>query len=231
LTFAALWFALFLLPTLVVPDLPAYEHRAYVPLLGLTMSLAWLIDRRRWLESWAGLAGAAVLTLAFAGLSVRYAPTFADPLSYWTAGTSRMPFAPIAYVNLGQLYEQRGDVGRAESAYRRALQLDEGTPKAYNNLGVVLAGRRDFAGAREMFEREVARHPLSAEAVYNLGVVRKVEGDMAAAVPFWRRALEIDRYYVPAYEQLIAYYELKDDRAEAEHWRAELARIRKNAER
>ena len=34
------WFLLFLLPTLLVDEMPIYEHRAYVPLLGLCIGLS-----------------------------------------------------------------------------------------------------------------------------------------------------------------------------------------------
>lgn len=220
------WVAAFFAPSLVVPDLPAYEHRIYVPLIGVALGLAWWLEAERRPRSWRGHVLLVGLAAAFAVRVALYLPVFESPIAYWTAGTARMPYAPIAHVNLGLLYDQRGEWTRAEAEYRRALALDPDTPKAHNNIGVVYTRRRDYAAAREWFERELARYPGNAEAVFNLGVLEKVEGHLAAAVPLWERTLELNPLYVSAYEQLAEYYEGVGEAARAARYRDDARRVR-----
>jgi tetratricopeptide (TPR) repeat protein len=209
-----------------VPDLPAYEHRLYVPALGLAIGLAWWLGERTARPEVRVLAVLAVV-LAACGWSVRaYLPVFQNPMSYWGAAAAGTPFAPRALVNLGLLYERQGDIARAEASYRRALDLDPVALKANNNLGTILARRQDYVGARRAFEREFAAHPDNADAAYNLGVLDKIEGHSDRAVPWWERTIALDSHYASAYEQLAQYFEARGDAERAAGYRERLRDVR-----
>ena len=201
------WFVLFLLPPLVVPNLPAYEHRTYVPLLGLAIGLSQLpsLAGNQW--RWTGSRYVLVaLTIVFGVLTLRHVPTFHDPLTFWVSATRNTAYAPIAHVNVGRILEELDQPGRAAAEYRMALAIDPMTPKANNNLGVTLMtqGRREFA--LPYFERELEVNPINAEAHFNIGLFHAVSGRPADGVPHWEAALHHNPYFVPAYEQLIEHY-------------------------
>lgn len=201
------WFVLFLAPTLLVADLPVYEHRAYVPLLGLfigvsqlDMAQAFTGGRRR------AQVGAMAVVALFVALSIRHTGIFADRFTYWQSATHGTSYAPIALVNLGLMHEEEGRLDQAESHYREALAIDPGAPKANNNLGVVFMVRGESELAEEQFRREIQFNPDNAEAHFNLGLFYKLEGAAAEAVPHWEDTLRLNRYFVPAYQQLAEYY-------------------------
>jgi Tfp pilus assembly protein PilF len=220
--FVALWCALFLAPGLAVVALPAYEHRAYFPLAGLVLGCAaagwlptaWRGQRGRWMAAGAVSIGLAVITLG--RLDV-----FRNPVAFWSDATRSPRYAPIAHVNLGQLFEERGDLARAEAHYREALALDETTPMANNNVGVVLMKRGRAVEAAEFFARELAFNPANAQAQFNLGLYYELTGRSEDAVAAWRRTLEIDPGFAPAYERLAEYYDRQGRPEEAARVRAE----------
>jgi protein O-mannosyl-transferase len=218
----AAWFLLFLAPALLVPGLPAYEHRLYFPLAGVIVGLSqtrlWVGAGRR--EVWAA-AAVAVLVL-FAGLATAHAGVFRDRYAYWSNATQGTPYAALAHVNLGQLYEADGDVARAGEQYRQALLKDPLVPGANNNLGVLLARAGDVDEAAVHFALEIERHPANADAHYNLGLAHRLAGRMDEAVPAWERTIAVDPYHLGAYRALADYYR---ERGDAERVRYLMDRI------
>ena len=217
------WFLLFLLPTLLVEEMPIYEHRAYVPLLGLCIGLSQIkiaehTARRQHVV-------AVILLALFAVQTVRHSAVFTDRFTYWASATNDSPYAPIALVNLGQMEEERGRPGQAELHYRRALSLDPETPKANNNLGIVLMAKGDSASAKARFLEELRVNPENAEAHFNLGLYNKLVGRIAEAVPYWKSTLELNPYFVPAYQNLADYYHGIDDVATARYYESRLAAL------
>jgi tetratricopeptide (TPR) repeat protein len=216
LLFVVGWFLLLVAPALLVPGLPAYEHRLYFPLLGVMVGFShlriWQAPGRRRVV-W--IAGAVATGVAFSIVTAAHMAVFRDRYAFWTSATEGTPHAGVAHVNLGQIYESDGDVDRAADHYRRALAIDSATPGAHNNLGVVLAKRGDLGKARVSFEKEIEEHPGNADAHFNLGLWYKLAGRVDEAVPRWQQAIAVDPYYVPAYRELAAYYAAKGDAAQA----------------
>lgn len=223
--FGLAWFAIFLAPGLLVPGLPAYEHRAYVPMLGLAMTLS----RTRFptlttVPSRRVAIAFAALTIALATLTAIHAAHFRDPFTYWKRVTRSRAWAPIAHVNLGRMYEEQGDLSGAYDEYRAALLINPATPKAHNNLGVVLMAMQRPAEAEHEFKEEVRLHAWNPEAHYNLGLYYKLRGRADDSVPLWEKAIELDPFFTDAYRQLAEYYEAKGDREQAEEYRSKVNR-------
>ena len=65
----------------------------------------------------------------------------------------------VAYGNLGNVYQTRGDLDAAEDMHKKALGLDEklgrleGMAATYSNLGVVYQKRGDLKSARDLWTR------------------------------------------------------------------------------
>jgi tetratricopeptide (TPR) repeat protein len=203
------WILLFVIPALLIPGLPAYEHRLYFPLMAVIVGIsrlpAWSTDPRRWI----GIA--ATVGAVFATLSFVHTDVFRDRYTYWQSATTGTPYAGLAHVNLGQIAESDGDSTRAAEHYRAALAADPSTPGAHNNLGILAARRGDADEARAEFHREVERHPGNADAYYNLGLVEKFSNRFDEAAPWWERAVAVDPRHTAAHEELAAYFEAKGD--------------------
>ncbi len=207
------WILLFLIPALLIPGLPAYEHRLYFPLMAVIVGIsrlpAWSTDPRR------SIGVATAVAAVFATLSFVHTDVFRDRYTYWQSATTGTPYAGLAHVNLGQIAESDGNPERAAEHYRAALAADPSTPGAHNNLGVLAARRGDANEARAEFHREVERHPANADAYFNLGLVEKFSNRIDDAAPWWERAVAADPGHTAAHEELAAYYAAKGDAARA----------------
>jgi protein O-mannosyl-transferase len=195
----AAWALAFLLPTVIVPGMPAYEHRTYLPLLGVFLAVAASAERpfmgRR-------VVGLVAILVAFAALTYQRQNVFRDPITYWSDGTRDAQFGPIAHVNLGQLHEAEGRPAYARREYLRALERDPDTPKAHNNLGVVLMALDEPELAAAHFKEETARHPWNADAWFNLALWNELHGNPCEAPRLYERAIAENPSYAPAYEKL-----------------------------
>jgi len=94
--------------------------------------------------------------------------------------------APLT--GLGLAYMAQGDDVAAESALRRAVDLDPDFPAARNALGIVLEQRGAHKEARIHFELAIALQPSSYEPLNNLGASYLATRDDARALQILQRA-------------------------------------------
>ncbi len=73
-----------------------------------------------------------------------------------------------AYVNLGRLLQESGEVGEAEQVYRQALECAPEDPIVHFDLGLVTEDLKGDEQALEHYRRAVELDPEFADAHYNL---------------------------------------------------------------
>jgi len=78
---------------------------------------------------------------------------------------------PHAGFNLGNLYRALGDPGRAETYYRRALEVDDLFLPAMNNLALLLNAQGRNEEALELLQGAAKAYPRSGETAYSLGLL------------------------------------------------------------
>jgi tetratricopeptide (TPR) repeat protein len=83
---------------------------------------------------------------------------------------------PEAWLNLGRLLHEHGELPEAERCYRRAVDLQPEEPVAAFDLGVVLQDLERFAEAAAAYERVLALDDSFADAHYNLSAVYEALG-------------------------------------------------------
>ncbi|MGB5809973.1 MAG: tetratricopeptide repeat protein [Polyangiales bacterium] len=101
------------------------------------------------------------------------------------------PDDPRAWLDLGLVYEEVGDLSAAERAYRRSTELDGRFAEAFNNLGVLLRERGDLSEAVTMLERAVDLDPVLGPARFNLALAYEDLGDGAAAEEQYLAAIDV----------------------------------------
>ena len=224
--FGICWFGFFLGPTLLVPGLPAYEHRAYLIPIGLLMC----IGESDYLKNFKFASGK--ITYAYLVVAVMFAitsyvriPVYENAFTFWTDATSNTPFAAAGDVNLGKIYQEQyenmhsdGALDKAYTWYRKALDIDSTVKLGNNNFGAVLyfKGQKDLAA--QYFMKEIRWHPENADAYQNMAVYYREKGQPASSVPYWQKIVSINKYYITAYEDLIKYYSHAGDTANARIW-------------
>ena len=112
------------------------------------------------------------------------------------------PNNPQLYNLLGQLWMQAEDPGQAETAFKKALELDNSLLSAYMNLGLVyhLAGKTDQA-VKE-FEAVLAKDRKVIQAHMQLGMIRDGRKEYDKAQAHYEAVLKLDPRFAPAANNL-----------------------------
>jgi tetratricopeptide (TPR) repeat protein len=110
---------------------------------------------------------------------------------------AREQSSPKLWNELGVARHQAGELEGAESAYRRALEVDPHYALALNNLGVVQhhLGRDAAAGS---LEGALQEKPGLPDVWRNLALLRHRDGRRRESLDAYGRALELDPSFAPA---------------------------------
>lgn len=98
------------------------------------------------------------------------------------------------------IYQRLGETAKAESHFKRAIELDPKDPSIRNALGTHYCAQKNYAAADEQFTQALA-NPLYATpwtARTNAGICAKASGDRAKAQTYFRQALESNPNFGPA---------------------------------
>jgi choline-sulfatase len=126
-----------------------------------------------------------------------------------------LPLAPrdaLVRVQLGELYRDAGDPGRAVAMMREAVQLDPAVGSYWNALGMVLGGQAErgadrasvLGEAERAFREAVSRDPANARYRFNLGLVLERQGRAQEAAAEYGHVARADPTFAPARERLKA---------------------------
>jgi len=108
-------------------------------------------------------------------------------------------YAP-AHDAIAVLYEQLGEIDKADYHYRRSLALDPKNAATMNNFGQFLCRRGKLDEADGYFQKALKdplyRYPEMVNT--NAGICAAKVPDAARAEAYFRKALQINDKYVPA---------------------------------
>lgn len=170
-----LWYLLFLAPSLGLvrsgPWPAMADHYAYVPVMGLFISLVWLVPPAA-AGSFRGKMAMAVagvfLLIFFAAVSFWHVGHYRDSVTLFTRAISMNPRNFVAHVGLGNAYRKLGEMASAEENFRRAIAIQPESAGAHNNLGLILAAKGEWAEAERHFKIALALAPRFSMARDNL---------------------------------------------------------------
>jgi tetratricopeptide (TPR) repeat protein len=191
------WYLGTLVPTIglvKVGDLAMADRYTYLPAIGLFILFAWgLADvTARWRWRTMPLAAAAVVMLA-AGASLARAQLrcWQDTESLFRHALAVTEKNPLAHINLGFYYSQRGRPEQAGQHYQAALEANPNFAEAWNGLGFALAEQKKFAEAVPDYEAALRLKPQLAEARINLGNALFYMGKTNEAVEHLQAAVKL----------------------------------------
>lgn len=203
----SLWFAVFLLPSLVVPILTGMEHRLYLPLVGiLIVFLETDLTRQIDLRKRANAAVAAALVVALAVFSFQRASAFNGKMAFWESAVRTSPSSALAHLNLGAGLLDRDQLIDAEREFIRALEINPTERMAHNNLGIVYARSGMLEEAEVELTRELGLYPSYADGYFNLGTLKMQMGNEDEAIRLWERTVELNPQNLNAYAGLVRYF-------------------------
>jgi tetratricopeptide (TPR) repeat protein len=191
------WFFAAYLPISNIVQLNATvaEHWLYLPSVGLLLFLGgWALDLPRRFRP--GLT--AVAAIAILALSVRSAIRSSDwsnDETFYRRTLAAGGISARVYVNLAQIYANRGEYAAAEKILRRVVETTPDYPIARNNLATVLAYEGKVAESEAIFSRSAERatesrgqYPRTWIAAFNVAHMRSRAKDDAGAIAVLERA-------------------------------------------
>ncbi|MDO8602065.1 MAG: tetratricopeptide repeat protein, partial [bacterium] len=209
LLFGFLWFLLFLWPSFVGSDSSGstdfFEHRLYVPLIGLLIVLAESVLVKS-LDEPAGewfLQPWLFVLLVFFGMTFAHENVFADRLVFWQNAALNSPHSSLAQKNLGAMYYLGQNYSLAETYSKKALEVNPQELMVHNNLGLIYVAEGRLKEAEEEYLQELSFNPYYDSAHFNLGLLYYGAGDYVAAREQWEMTLQINPNYTDAIRALL----------------------------
>jgi len=172
------------------------DRLLFIPSLGFTLVLAWLILllARRW-STVAWVLAAAVLGF-YGWRTVTRNPDWKSQESIWTADLAKNPGSAVGWTLLGDVRRQQGRFEEAEADYRRAFELRDRAwfyPEAHNHYAELMSRKGNVAEAKRHYRLVLSRAPGQITALINLGaILLNADSTRTEAIDLLERAVASD---------------------------------------
>jgi len=213
------------------------DRYTYVPLIGISIMLAWgLADLcARWPRSKPAVAVLGVLTCsAWSYLTWLNLANWRDSVSLFQHASQVTSENYVAYNNLGAALRERGQSVEAMADTQEALRIRPQYPDAQNNLGDALLAQGKPDEAAPHIQEALRLEPGLPEAHVNWATVLNKRGQHAEAAAEYRVALQLQpdsaqahcglgaalmvlNRYQEALPQLVEAIDIKPDYADAHY--------------
>ncbi len=205
------WFFVTLLPVLnIIPigNIMA-ERYLYIPIMGFSGVTGILIQAYAPKKKFAALCLGAVIVI-FCITCVRRNGIWRDEFTLWRSTVSREPGSTRAHHNLGVVYSLKGFSDYAESAYKRALEINPRDAESHYNMGNVHERKGMIDAAIKEYQEALRYNPVHANAYNNLGGIYKNKRLFGRAIELYKKAVQCNPFNPHYYSNLgLAYHENK----------------------
>ena len=171
-----------------------FEHRMYLPLLGvsllLSMLLCWVFSKK-WMV-WRAVVAFALIVGLCSATYVRNM-VWRNPIVLWTDIINKSPTSARAFVNRGGAYADAGDWPRAVADYNHAYALDPHYDKSLVVRGFALSREGKLQEALALYTEATKRtrdEDVRGIAYRNLGTTWASLGNMPKAVESYEAAIK-----------------------------------------
>jgi hypothetical protein len=114
------------------------EHRMYLPMAGLAVTVGWAFAAALARARRAALSAGAAVVVACIALTFARNVVWLSPLTLWLDAVEKSPDKVRPHTNLGAAYHKADRLDEAVDQYCRALKLDPDDPIAHDNLDLAL---------------------------------------------------------------------------------------------
>ena len=187
--FGIFFFFLALLPEsslIPIRDL-IFEHRLYLPLLGLAFAVAQLDFSSRRPRILFGLIIVLLGSMTFARNRI-----WMDEITLWTDTAKKSPGKARPHNNLGYLFNQDKQYDKARRTLSRALEVSPDYPEAMVNLAISYKNMDNLSRAEEICRRALEIKPGYPEGHNTLGDILRLQARLPEAEAEYRRAIELN---------------------------------------
>ncbi len=217
------WFVLFIIPPMFFKLfyskylLEYYEHRMYLPVTGLLIIIAYLLDnnlynKRRQLYYWTPIA----IIVLFSFMSLIRSDDFKNSIAFFSNATNHGNAGACA--KRGELYYNERDFTNALSDFEKSIELsNDEYPPAFFNRGKIRAEQlKDHKGAEEDFSKTILLDSTYTEAYISRANERIFTQNFPGAMQDVEKAKQFDSSNARIYSTLGKVYVNASDFINAE---------------
>ncbi len=200
LAFCIFWFFIqLLIESTVIPLEMVFEHRLYLPAVGVFLFMAAIGDLIGgcWRSRYFGAVTIVLLLLA-CGTVTRNA-VWRDVIGLWTDVISKSPNEPRSWNNRGKAYMALGAFEEARRDYETAMERSEKFVEALNNLGNLFVELEKKQTAIDYLTQVVNMRPKTSVFRYNRAVAYEHFEEYDLAIRDYDTAVELNEKFVTAY--------------------------------
>jgi tetratricopeptide (TPR) repeat protein len=171
ISFFIIWYFLNLvIESSIIPLEMVYEHRTYLPSVGIIVILVIMLFKM--------VRNAVVPSLFMVSVCVLYSiwtiernSVWRDPVVFWESNMSKYSEDARIHANLGNAYVQKGDLVKAELQYNIALEMKPDNKEVLKNLGNIALRRGDIEMAKSYLNASLKQDNRFSPALMDLGVL------------------------------------------------------------
>jgi Tfp pilus assembly protein PilF len=194
----------------------AFEHRLYIPSMGLLFVLAAIFIRiKHLLEkkviARTAIAFGAALVLLLSYNTYKRNMVYSDEVTFLSDAIKKAPKRAWLYNNLANVFKRRGQPGEAEKNYMMALEANPDYGEAYNNLGNLYRKQKKYSDAYNNYKRAVELKPDSQYVLNNYATSLMDFKRYEEAVTQFKKAITLKPCYKKAIMNLSKAYEETGD--------------------
>lgn len=211
ISFGIFWFFITLsVESSVIPIADViYEHRVYLPSVGIFIALVtFIIMAKERLEKRGLRAGYAIVpalviaTIALSIAAYRRNNVWKDEIRFWEDVVKKSPLKARAHGNLGNSYARNGRFQEAIKELLVSIRLDPDYAVAHYNLGNIYGKQGRYEEAVRKLQTAIKLFPEYAVPHQNLGVIYGMQGSFEEAIRELQIAVKLDPGNASAYYNL-----------------------------
>lgn len=203
ISFGIIWFFLTLMvESSVIPiEDVIFEHRLYLPSVGIILSFTCLIFTLMPHKPKALFALFTFIICMASLVTINRNVTWREQIFVWNQAVANAPNKFRAYLNRGVAYEAMNRYELAMQDYALAMQLKKSHPYPYLNRGVIFFSQGDYESAVSEFNIALGLKPDNPRAYLDRGLAYLASGKKEKAYQDFRTAAGLkpkDPFYLNA---------------------------------
>jgi tetratricopeptide (TPR) repeat protein len=202
------WYVGMLVPVIgliQVGSQPIADRYTYLPLIGISIAIAWGVREigAGWSRRDGAAAGAiAVIAVAMAIATRAQVAHWESSIALWQYAASAVPGNYRAHTNLGHALAAERRLDEAIAQNREAIRIKPDYAEARNNLGSALLDAGKPGEALTHLHEAVRLSPRYVTAHNNLGLALAATGQTDEAIDHFTQAVRLNPRFAPAYGNL-----------------------------
>ncbi|BCX14932.1 MAG: hypothetical protein KatS3mg088_615 [Patescibacteria group bacterium] len=209
--FGLIWFLVLLFPTFVnlMPGEPniIYEHRLYLPLVGLLLSFSQINFVRLGLSYRKVFLLLSLLVVIFFWKGNRnHIFAFKDSRSFWEDAYLNSSQHFVTEVGLSGVYLSEGEIDKAEEVFRKLAEIKPDTEISHLGFASLYYNKKEYEKSLQELEKVLKINPKSVRAMQYMGSIKEKQEDYEEAEKYYLEALKIDNQNIDLLMGLVAFY-------------------------